>query len=409
MTHGIPGLPLCSALLALAALPASGTDWLQWRGPAGNGTSPESGWDPTSLQTPRMRWTAEVGTGHSAVVVQGPRLFTMGNHAFGGAEGEDVVVCLDVTTGEEVWAHVYPCAEKEDPGPCSTPLLADGRLYTLSREGHFFCLDAKSGEVLWMHHLVDEGLTGRHDYFATSPVACGEHVLLNLNRAGIAFDGRTGKVAWNSALAPEGFATPVVFASRGEKLVAMQRMDEMHAVEPDTGKVRWTLARGGISDPLFLGEDVVMLDFRGMARYRLAEKGPELLWRNPESESDFQSHVVVGDHVYGFGRDGGVAVLQCRSLASGALAWNTTIEQGALIAAAGKLIVVDRTGKLIIADASPEAFHELSATQAIELAPPVDDAQGHRREHACWTHPVLSHGSLYVRSTYGILVSFDVK
>jgi len=395
--------------LLLSSLCVGGTDWTGWRGPAGNGTTMERGWNPKALDEPRVLWRAEVGTGHAAVVVQGERLFTIGNYLVADNAGEDVVICLDTGTGEEVWAHVYPCAEKEDPGPCSTPLLADGRLYTLSREGHFHCFDAETGEVLWMHHLVEEELCGSFDYFATSPAVFGDLVVLAINRTGMVFDRRTGELVRNSRSVGEEFSSPLVWRSGDEELLVIQRMGSTCGIEPRTGEVRWEIERGFIPDPLFLGSDVVVFDDVGIGRYYLAPTGPELVWNNEDCISDFQSHVVVGDHAYGFARDGESIPLQCLSLETGVVRWRTDVEMGALIAADDKLIVVDKQGHLIISAATPRGFRELSRTRAIDLRPAEGSSRGRRREHACWTNPVLSHGRIYVRSTYGDLTCLDVR
>ena len=399
----------CCLLLPLLIGTGSGEDWTSWRGPHADGTSAETDWDPEALREPRIRWTASVGTGHGAVVVRGSRLYAMGNYSFPGQQAEDVVTCLDTDTGEEIWAHVYPCAEKEDPGPCSTPLLADGRLYTVSREGHFLCLDIEEGEVLWQHQLVEENLSREHDYFASSPVLAGELVVLNLNQSGIAFDRKSGRLAWNSEFEEEAFSTPVAFSFASEELLAIQSMDALHAVKPGDGEVVWQLDREAVPDPIFLEDRMLSFSSRGLGLFRLTEREPEPIWTSDEWRPSFQGSVIVEDNIYGFLSDGDEATLSCLSLETGALQWRTAIEEGALIAAGDKLIVLDQQGKLIIAQASAERFEELSSRQAIALEQPTGSRPGHRREHSCWTNPVLSHGHIYVRSTYGELACLDVR
>jgi hypothetical protein len=97
------------------------------------------------------------------------------------------------------------------------------------------------------------------------------------------------------------------------------------------------------------------------------------------------------------------------SLEDGSLKWQSEIEEGALIAADGKLIVVGKRGKLYIAEADPTSFEEISSTQAITMSPAVGHGAGYRREHSCWTNPVLSHGDIYVKSSYGEMVCIDAS
>ena len=95
-----------------------------------SGNTEPSGWDPGALAGgPRIAWRSEVGFGHSAVVVKDDRLFTMGHTKRGEGEAAvelDVVVCLDLDTGEELWRYEYPCNDIYFSGPRATPEL-DGR------------------------------------------------------------------------------------------------------------------------------------------------------------------------------------------------------------------------------------------------------------------------------------------
>ena len=82
-----------------------------------------------------------VGIGHSAVSVVGDRAYTMGN-----TDDDDTIFSIDIATGRIVWKHSYPCNEKVGiknyDGPFATPTVANGVVYTLSRKGDVFALDA---------------------------------------------------------------------------------------------------------------------------------------------------------------------------------------------------------------------------------------------------------------------------
>ena len=56
------------------------TDWLQWRGQNADGYSSEKDWNPeAALKSEAILWEINVGMGFSAPVIQGDRLFIMGN------------------------------------------------------------------------------------------------------------------------------------------------------------------------------------------------------------------------------------------------------------------------------------------------------------------------------------------
>src|SRR5262245_14959702 len=108
--------------LALACLPALAQDWPQWGGPGRDFKSGATGlqnrWPATG---PKRLWSRSLGVGHSAIIAEGGRLYTM----YGKAEKE-VVIALDSRTGKTIWEHSYvaPYFPKMDfsygAGPHST-------------------------------------------------------------------------------------------------------------------------------------------------------------------------------------------------------------------------------------------------------------------------------------------------
>jgi outer membrane protein assembly factor BamB len=129
-------------------------DWPCFRGPTQNGISSESFVWPKD--GPKQVWKTNVGVGHSAVSAVGKRVFTMGN-----TDDTDVVYCLDANTGKEIWHYAYACkaryfAPKPYDGPGATPTVSQGVVYTLSRMGHAFALDEKTGAVVWQRELAQE-------------------------------------------------------------------------------------------------------------------------------------------------------------------------------------------------------------------------------------------------------------
>src|SRR5664279_728626 len=78
-------------------------DWPQWRGPNRDGkvsgfTAPQK-W-PTNLV---QKWTTPVGKGDASPVLAGENLY-----AFGRQEADEVVLCLDATSGKTIWEAKYP-------------------------------------------------------------------------------------------------------------------------------------------------------------------------------------------------------------------------------------------------------------------------------------------------------------
>ena len=63
--------------------------------------------------------------------------------------GTERVVCLDEKDGRELWVHEYDCPYTISyaAGPRATPLVHQGKVYTLGAEGHLHCLEAATGKI----------------------------------------------------------------------------------------------------------------------------------------------------------------------------------------------------------------------------------------------------------------------
>ncbi|MGH9385880.1 MAG: hypothetical protein ACRD2N_16500, partial [Vicinamibacterales bacterium] len=112
--------------------------WHQWGGPTRDfivdTTALPDAWPEGG---PRLLWSRPLGSGHSAIVVDEGRLYTMyrvgnGRARQGPWEAEEAVAALDAATGNTIWEHKYP-SRREDfsfgAGPHSTPLIVGDRLF----------------------------------------------------------------------------------------------------------------------------------------------------------------------------------------------------------------------------------------------------------------------------------------
>src|SRR5262245_57222508 len=152
-----PGWCACF-LLGLSSVNARAGDWPQFLGPSRNGTSEEKGL-PTSWprEGPRRLWEKAVGAGLSGPVVAGQRLILF--HRQGD---EEVVACLDASTGQEQWRaasrtrYTDDLGVPHDTGPRSTPAIDGNRVYALGAEGRLLCLELDSGRKVWERSLYDD-------------------------------------------------------------------------------------------------------------------------------------------------------------------------------------------------------------------------------------------------------------
>jgi outer membrane protein assembly factor BamB len=365
------------------ALPLLAGDWPQFLGPARDGHSPEIGLNRDWVKTPpAVAWKTDVGTGWSGPVVAGGRLIL-----FHRVEGNEIVACLDAATGREKWTFTYPTRYRDDfgfdDGPRATPLVAGGRVFTLGANGDLHGLELATGKRLWHHNLLadykaDKGFFG----VACSPMVAGGKLLVNVGGKGagiVAFDPATGQEAWKATDDPASYSSPTVAEIDGKTLAVFLTRNGLVALEPETGKVRFTFAwqpriRESVNaaTPLVWKGDIFLTVSYGTGAVLLRPKGDEVeeLWSNDRTLScQYNTPVRVGDYLYGVhGRaDTGVTQLRCVEWKTGAVKWSEAKTRPAhLIAVDGGVLALTEDGEVVRFDASPDGYRERGRVKVLE-------------------------------------------
>ena len=387
---------LFAMALACCSLVSQAQDWPHWRGPNHDGISTETDIDTSSLNTPKIVWQADVGIGFSAVSVAGGKAYTMGNVD----KNKDIVYCFDALTGKELWRYDY--VEPLDPkyyegGASATPTVHDGKVYTLSKSGKLFCLDAQDGTVVWQKTLKHKTPTWG---FSSSGIIVGDHILFNVGSAGIALNKNDGRIVWDSKPTECGYASPVPFKTPdGRLLIALFAKESLMAVDPVDGKMVWdfpwrTQHYVNAADPIIVGQEAFITSGynRGAALVRFADT-PKAVWEAKSMRSQMSGPVRIGDYVYGINQN----QLACVEWATGKQLWaEPKTGNGTLAAVGDTLIVLSERGRLMFVKAVPDGFVELSGAEVLT---------GGR----CWAMPILSGGHLYARNSQGKLVCIDVR
>ena len=105
-------------------------------------------------------------------------------------------------------AVIVACKNPPGGGTTGTPTVDGDRVFHLSRQGDFFCLELATGKVVYQRPLASElGVEVPEWGFASSPLVEGRLVILNLGSHGTALEKTTGKVAWQNGKGPAAYAT----------------------------------------------------------------------------------------------------------------------------------------------------------------------------------------------------------
>jgi len=389
-------LSLLTLLLAAAAHAAAGpaVSWPQYRGPNRDGVSPETGllreWP---AEGPAVVWRRPIGSGFSGVAAVGDRLYTM--HA---DPNDELAVCLESGTGKTLWeTPLGPrFVEEFGDGPRATPVVDGDLVFALSSRGKLLALKAADGSKAWEVDLVST-FGGRVPMrgFSSTPLVAGDIVIVEgvgtEGKAVQALDRATGKTRWTSQDGGAGYSSGITVTLNGIRQQVFVRSGARGFVAFDeSGKVLWQhpWQAGAIAMPIFVppnrffassGEDI------GAVLIEVADQGgtltPREVWSSRSMKNNFNSSILVGEHIYGFDN----ATLRCVKAASGEPVWlQRGFGKGSLIAADGLLFILGDQGVVALADASPEGYRERGRTQALK--------------NKSWTAPTLSGGRLYLRN-----------
>jgi outer membrane protein assembly factor BamB len=383
-------------------------DWPSFRGPNHDGKSAETiTWPKTG---PRQLWKINVGIGHSALTVVGDRAYTMGN-----TDDVDTIFSIDIATGTVVWKHSYACSEKVGiknyDGPFATPAVANGVVYTLSRKGDVFALDARDGKVIWARDIMKEDDARQPGFggFAGSPLVLGDRLILNGSPGGMALDRKTGKTLWKSGVGPGGHATPVPFQMGGKTHLAIHSPRALTIVDAADGRQIWTTERRqpiGVNapDPVVDGTKVFVTAGRGFGGALFDVSGTETkpLWEQEGLSSHWHTSVLLNGFLYGpdgnnsEGAGRSPTSLRCLDWKTGEIRWTEPkLEFNGLIAVGGKLLILTEKGDLVLAEASPAGYKELGSAHVIATR--------------AFTAPAFANGRVYVRNTIGDVVALDMS
>ncbi len=406
---------------------AGARGWPQWGGPSRNFLSNATGLaDSWPTEGPPEIWSRSLGVGHSAILVDDGRLYTMyrrgnGREKSGPWEADEIVIAMDAATGDTIWEYTYPAPHEPynftfGAGPHSTPLLVGDRLFAIGTNKQLYALDKRTGDVLWSHDFVEEfgapTLLIRpvvNAGYGCSPIAYRDTIICSVGGPGqavMAFRQTDGTVVWKSGDFLTSPAPPILISVDGQEQLVIFAGQTINGLDPATGGILWSHPHDPSNDlnmthPLW-GEDNILFVSSaytaGSRALRLRRQGGttavEELWYSSKERFMFLNAIRLGDHVYGTTGDFGPAFLTAVDVRTGEPAWRARgFSRASLLYADGKAIILDEDGDLALARLTPEGVTVLSQARIFETT--------------AWTIPTLVGTTLYARDREKI-VALDV-
>ena len=361
---------------------------------------------------PRELWRRPLGPGFSSIVVDSVRLYTLYRK-----QEQEVVIALDVRTGKTVWEYTYaaPYLRGMDmstgSGPHATPLVRDGRVYTVGVSGKLYCLDAKTGKKLWEHALLEEfdGTVLARGYSA-SPIAYDSTVIVTVGGTGhaiVAFDVGDGRVAWHKQDFKNSHSSPVLINLDGQDQLVVFMDKILAGLNPQDGALLWshphdTDGDSTASTPVW-GEDQLLFvssAYHGGSRViRLKKQDSRTttteVWSHKRMRVHHSNVIRIGNYVYGSNGDFGPTPFTAVDIKTGEIVWrDRTFGKANTLLVGNKVLVLDEDGQLAVATLSPQGLHVHSKCTVLNSR--------------AWTPPTIARSTLYVRDEKEI-AAFDLR
>jgi outer membrane protein assembly factor BamB len=382
----------------LAATVFLAQDWTQWRGPNRDGVVPANLVPASWPKELKPKWKVATGSGYASPVVSQGYVYVFSRDA----AGNEALSRHVLATGKSEWSKSYVApfeknsyAKDMSKGPFSTPVIRDGKIYTLGVTAILTAWDAKTGTVLWRKdHSKSVDTSKLFTGTAMSPLI--EHgsliVVTGDDRGSLlqALDPTTGSPKWIHKLT-EGpaYASPVLVNGQ----IVMMTSQSIVGVDPVSGKLLWNFPwkdewLENIITPTRY-EDMVILSGvrRGTVALRITKTGPpQQVWANPDVTFYMSTPVLEGPYLYGLGAKKKGQYL-CLDVRTGKLEWATNGREAtnaAVLSAGPNIVWLTNDGDLVVSKKNPKAFEQVTRYS-------VSDAP-------VWTQPVLLGRQILVKS-----------
>ena len=399
MRRGIIFLILMAGVTATIDARQAGTDVTQWRGANRDGaisgfTAPAT-W-PAQLT---QRWKVDVGLGYATPIVVGNRVYVFSR------QGEDEVMsALDAASGKVLWRTAYAApfemnsaAKVHGPGPKSTPVFFNGRVYAIGMTGAVTAFDAASGKQLWQKPASMP--VPMYTSHAFSPIIEGNTVIFHVgghNKGALtAFDLNTGQVKWEWSGDGPGYGSPIVADFGGVRQIVTITQGKLVGVNAATGAFLWEQALVSPNftnsiTPVRLGDTVIVWGHGGpMTAFSVTRAGTQWAirpaWEAPDLPGRMSNSVLDGDVMYGL-TSRNMGQYYAVDARGGKTLWSSEPRQGAqaaLVRAGNILFSLENDGELVVFRTGRTGLEELRRYK-------VADAE-------TWAQPAISGNRIFVK------------
>ena len=377
--------------------------WPGWLGRNRDGWVAD--FQPPTLWPEKLQqvWQVDVGEGYGTPLLTNQRVY---QHTRQG--GEEVLWCLDRNSGEVIWRKEYNVAfkmggggEKHGKGPKSNPIIAQGRVFTLSITGVLRAFDAQTGDLIWQRD--DTAQFGKnHPYWgvSTSPIVDGDRIIVHFgnDKTGVlvALNTATGEQVWTHGKDGPDYSSPLVATLHGVRQVIEWNQRVITGIEIETGKKLWehllphvgrnqNMPTPAIHD----GHILVGAENRGFFSFYPQPKAGtwsvQEKWHQEKVALNMSSAVINDGKLFGFSHYDSGRIF-CLNPQTGDVLWKGPGRVGenvAFLSLPGHIAALTNSGELQVIKAVDAGYEKVASYR-------VSDNQ-------TWAAPVLFNGGLLIK------------
>ncbi len=385
-------------IMSVNILTVQAQDWPQWRGINRDGKVSGFKVPQTWPQQFSQTWKVTVGPGDATPALVNNKLYV-----FTRQENNEVLQCLDASTGKQVWQSAgYPAIvvtgpAASHPGPRSSVAVAEGKVVTLGVGGDVACFDAVTGKLLWRNEdykgAVPQFFTGMSPLVSSG--VCYAHLGGPKTGQFLAFDLSTGAVKWKVEGDGPAYGSPVLITIDGSQQIVFQAQTKLISFSLSDGKQLWEFATpagsGMVQNATSPVADQNRIYYTGLNNgfnaIEIRKEGNSFivnkLWSNPDFSTSFSTPVLKDGFLYGLSNR---SRLFCINAGTGKTSWTdeTALQNfGSIVDAGSVIIVTTSNSNFVVLKPDGQKYNQVAL---IKL-----------KENSIYAHPVLSGNRIFIK------------
>jgi len=385
-------------ILSMNMLSSQAQDWPQWRGINRDGKVTGFKAPQTWPQQLNQTWKVSVGFGDATPAMVNNKLYVFTRQA-----DNEILQCIDPTTGKQVWQSAgYPAPvvsgpPASHPGPRSSVSVSEGKAVIVGVGGNIACYDAANGKLIWKNEdfkgVVPQFFTGMSPLITSG--ICYAHLGGPQTGQFIAFDLTTGAIKWKVEGEGPAYGSPVLMTIDGSKQIVFQAQTKLISFSLPDGKQLWEFATpvgtGRVQNATSPVVDQNKIYYTGLNNgvnaIEIKKEGNSFtvnkLWTNPDFSTGFSTPLLKDGFLYGLSNQ---SRLFCINASTGQTAWKdeTPLQNfGSLVDAGSVIIALTSNSNFVVLKPDGQKYNQVALIKLVESS--------------IYAHPILSGNRIFIK------------